>query len=228
MGGLGWRGRTMLVGGLALVLAASGMQPSLARPIEARSAGFGISGQGRIGAQAARPAAFAAGAPVVYLTFDDGPWPTYTDQMLSLLARYNARATFFELGRQVVLLARHLAADRGRRPHGGEPQLHPRPPHGDERGEILGRGGRHDPRDRAHRGPVGRLPAPAGRGGRLHGAGAGGGPRSRHRAVDCRPEGLHEARASVIASLVSRVRPGSIVLLHDGGVTARRRSRPWR
>ena len=35
---------------------------------------------------------------VVYLTFDDGPHPTYTPQVLDILARYDARATFFVVG----------------------------------------------------------------------------------------------------------------------------------
>jgi len=38
---------------------------------------------------------------VVYLTFDDGPDPVYTNQMLDVLARYNAKATFFVLGSAV-------------------------------------------------------------------------------------------------------------------------------
>ena len=37
-------------------------------------------------------------APVVYLTFDDGPHPVYTLQVLDVLAEYNARATFFVVG----------------------------------------------------------------------------------------------------------------------------------
>lgn len=37
-------------------------------------------------------------APVMYLTFDDGPHPVYTPQMLDVLARYGARATFFVVG----------------------------------------------------------------------------------------------------------------------------------
>ncbi len=45
------------------------------------------------------PAATPAGAGgVVYLTFDDGPHPTYTPQVLDVLARHGARATFFVLG----------------------------------------------------------------------------------------------------------------------------------
>ncbi|MDE0699270.1 MAG: polysaccharide deacetylase family protein [Acidimicrobiaceae bacterium] len=35
---------------------------------------------------------------VVYLTIDDGPHPVYTPQILDILARHNARATFFVVG----------------------------------------------------------------------------------------------------------------------------------
>jgi peptidoglycan/xylan/chitin deacetylase (PgdA/CDA1 family) len=35
---------------------------------------------------------------VVYLTFDDGPTPPYTGEVLDLLAMYDAQATFFVLG----------------------------------------------------------------------------------------------------------------------------------
>jgi peptidoglycan/xylan/chitin deacetylase (PgdA/CDA1 family) len=38
----------------------------------------------------------------VALTFDDGPDPVWTPQVLALLARHQARATFFLLGRQVA------------------------------------------------------------------------------------------------------------------------------
>lgn len=39
--------------------------------------------------------------PVVYLTFDDGPHPVHTPEVLDLLARYGAQATFFVVGRMV-------------------------------------------------------------------------------------------------------------------------------
>lgn len=39
--------------------------------------------------------------PVLYLTFDDGPHPTWTQQVLAVLDRYDAQATFFELGTNV-------------------------------------------------------------------------------------------------------------------------------
>lgn len=39
--------------------------------------------------------------PVIYLTFDDGPTPGVTDSILDSLKQYNAKATFFCLGKQV-------------------------------------------------------------------------------------------------------------------------------
>ena len=37
-------------------------------------------------------------SPVIYFTFDDGPHPVYTPQVLDVLARYGARAMFFVIG----------------------------------------------------------------------------------------------------------------------------------
>ena len=39
---------------------------------------------------------------VIYLTFDDGPDPKWTPQILELMQRYNAVGTFFELGRSAA------------------------------------------------------------------------------------------------------------------------------
>jgi len=41
-------------------------------------------------------------APTVYLTFDDGPHPEATPFVLDLLKEYNARATFFCIGKNVA------------------------------------------------------------------------------------------------------------------------------
>ncbi len=38
---------------------------------------------------------------VIALTFDDGPWPETTDQILDILAQNNAKATFFTIGMQI-------------------------------------------------------------------------------------------------------------------------------
>ena len=48
------------------------------------------------------PAATATGEKVLYLTFDDGPHPEYTPQVLDLLDARGAKATFFEIGQAVA------------------------------------------------------------------------------------------------------------------------------
>jgi peptidoglycan/xylan/chitin deacetylase (PgdA/CDA1 family) len=52
----------------------------------------------------AEPVTIWAGRPsqrAVALTFDDGPSPTFTKEILDLLRRYQAKATFFVLGEKV-------------------------------------------------------------------------------------------------------------------------------
>lgn len=46
------------------------------------------------------------------ITFDDGPDPIYTPQYLDILARYGARATFFDLGSQIDAGADYAALAR--------------------------------------------------------------------------------------------------------------------
>ena len=50
----------------------------------------------------AAPAQKALPAKYVVLTFDDGPDPVYTPLILDVLAKYDAKATFFEVGRNVT------------------------------------------------------------------------------------------------------------------------------
>ncbi len=50
---------------------------------------------------ASQPGSEEDPAPVVYLTFDDGPHPVYTPQMLDILAAYQVKATFFVVGDMV-------------------------------------------------------------------------------------------------------------------------------
>lgn len=50
----------------------------------------------------------------MHLTFDDGPDPRWTPQVLALLRRYDAKATFFAIGRSVEqhpALARRIIRD---------------------------------------------------------------------------------------------------------------------
>lgn len=46
--------------------------------------------------------------PMVALTFDDGPDPVYTAQLLDILEEHHAVATFFEVGRNVALYPEQL------------------------------------------------------------------------------------------------------------------------
>jgi peptidoglycan/xylan/chitin deacetylase (PgdA/CDA1 family) len=43
-----------------------------------------------------------AGEKLIALTFDDGPWPLTTDEVLGILQQYNARATFFWVGKNLA------------------------------------------------------------------------------------------------------------------------------
>ncbi len=48
------------------------------------------------------PANAEDGSPILYLTFDDGPLPDYTPQLLDVLDKHGATATFFNLGQNVA------------------------------------------------------------------------------------------------------------------------------
>jgi peptidoglycan/xylan/chitin deacetylase (PgdA/CDA1 family) len=50
----------------------------------------------------AAPAKVALPVKYVALTFDDGPDPAYTPLILDVLAKYDAKATFFEVGQNVA------------------------------------------------------------------------------------------------------------------------------
>ncbi len=70
-----------------------------------------------IGPLAALPVAHVGPAKVVYLTFDDGPHPRWTPQILQVLNQYQVRATFFVVGQQAArygaLARREHAAGHG-------------------------------------------------------------------------------------------------------------------
>lgn len=100
---MGWisrrrgKGTVAVAASLALALLAACQAP--ASPIPGRTAGSlgGVPGQ-------------------VALTFDDGPNPTYTPQILDILDRYGVKATFFELGSSVARYP-ELSAEIIRRGH---------------------------------------------------------------------------------------------------------------
>jgi peptidoglycan/xylan/chitin deacetylase (PgdA/CDA1 family) len=61
------------------------------------------------------PMRTAGGQPILYLTFDDGPTKMLTPDILEVLDRYDAKATFFVVGRHVqrAPAALRLMADAG-------------------------------------------------------------------------------------------------------------------
>lgn len=67
-----------------------------ARLVSSRAAALGL------------PLRTAAGQPILYLTFDDGPTPTLTPQIVELLDRYDAKATFFVVGLHLRRALAHL------------------------------------------------------------------------------------------------------------------------
>lgn len=159
-----------------------------------------------------------AGPPTVYLTFDDGPEPAYTPQVLALLADYGVKATFFVIGSKVrehPELAREVAA-------GGHSVQNHTLSHSDltrltatGMAAEIGEGARaiRDTTGRAPRclrPPYGYLDAPTLR-------------RTRAMGVqlvlwDLDPrDWARPGTDRIVRRVLAAVHPGAIVLLHDGG-----------
>lgn len=60
---------------------------------------FNFSVPGRFQGTTVTQAKLNVGEKAIALTFDDGPWPTSTDQILEVLKQNNIKATFFWVGR---------------------------------------------------------------------------------------------------------------------------------
>jgi peptidoglycan/xylan/chitin deacetylase (PgdA/CDA1 family) len=174
---------------------------------------------------------------VVALTFDDGPHPRYTGQILDLLAKYHVKATFCMVGSQAVRfpdLVRRVA-DAGMRlcdhtaNHDENIANLPEPA---MTREIV------DGRDNlvAAAGANVRIPYFRAPGGywseRLQRVAARNGMRPLSWSIDShdwRQPGVDR----IVAPIIKEVRPGAIVLLHDGGgdreqtVQALTRLLPW-
>lgn len=84
--------------------AASGSPSSAYSPSDAPSSGGSSFDASKYGEPTMAPLPLLE-APTdsrtVYLTFDDGPDPTWTPKVLEVLAEYDAKATFFVLGKQI-------------------------------------------------------------------------------------------------------------------------------
>jgi len=169
-----------------------------------------------------------AGSPrrrEVALTFDDGPSP-YTAKVLAILRRTHTDASFFPVGRPIAAFPRGLAGvRRAGFPVGDHTMTHPLMGHlgaGAQAGEIDGRARlltRHEiAYPRFFRPPDGSFD------------GTTRALLQRRRMLmvlwSVNPEDYFRPGAAQIVGRVMRgARPGAIVLMHDGGETARRPSR---
>ena len=90
----------------------------------------GLCGGGLGTAWGAEPVTIWAGPPTVKavaLTFDDGPSPLYTPQILALLKQYGARGTFFVMGHKVEQNPDLVQAELKGGNRSGESQFQPSP-----------------------------------------------------------------------------------------------------
>ncbi|HEY6737789.1 MAG TPA: polysaccharide deacetylase family protein [Actinopolymorphaceae bacterium] len=146
---------------------------------------------------------------VVYLTFDDGPHPVYTPQILRLLAKFDASATFFMVGqarRAYPRLVEQVAAAGHR--IGNHSDTHT------AMTSLTDAGVQHELRlggaSKCFRPPYGATNA------RVEKVVEAAGMRTVLWTVD--PVDWKRRAASVTArSVLSAAVPGSIILLHDGG-----------
>ncbi|MFF0416447.1 polysaccharide deacetylase family protein [Kitasatospora sp. NPDC004745] len=163
-------------------------------------------------------AAGGQGGRVVYLTFDDGPSPAYTPRILGILSRYGVRATFFEIGQNVAAnpgLTRQVA----RQGHSVQNHSWSHPDLRRLSGAAVS--AQVADTDKAIRAQTGRTPSclrpPYGAvNGTVRSRAAALGKQVVLWSVD--PADWSRPGAAAIRSRVlGTVRPGSVILLHDGG-----------
>ncbi|WP_045697828.1 polysaccharide deacetylase family protein [Streptomyces rubellomurinus] len=160
----------------------------------------------------------AAGGKVVYLTFDDGPSPAYTPKVLAVLDRYGVRATFFEIG-QNVSAHPGVTGQVARRGHSVQNHSWSHPDLRKLSGPAVDAQVRNT--DRAIRAQTGRTPTclrpPYGAvNATVRSRAAADGKQVVLWSVD--PQDWARPGTAAIQSRVLRdVRPGSVILLHDGG-----------
>jgi peptidoglycan/xylan/chitin deacetylase (PgdA/CDA1 family) len=174
---------------------------------------------GRVVPVAFRPAAGATGRLPVALTFDDGPWPQSTQQILTILVQRQAPATFFVVGRQVQrypdLVRQELAAGMAVGSHSwSHPQSFDRLPAVRIRDEIA-RGRRSLVPLGVH--PVGFRPPGGAASPAVAAAAQAFGDRTVLWSVDPADWQTRVTVDQLVWRVLTTVRPGGIVLLHDGG-----------
>jgi peptidoglycan/xylan/chitin deacetylase (PgdA/CDA1 family) len=159
------------------------------------------------------------GPLAVALTFDDGPWPQSTEQILTILVQRRAPATFFVVGRQVErypeLVRRELAAGMAVGHHSwSHPQPFDRLPPARLRAEIA-QGRRSLQPLGVH--PVGFRPPGGAASPTILATAQKLGDRTVLWSVD--PADWHPGVTAdqLVQRVLAAARPGAVVLLHDGG-----------
>ncbi|SOB78883.1 polysaccharide deacetylase family protein [Streptomyces sp. 1331.2] len=163
-------------------------------------------------------AAGGAGGKVVYLTFDDGPSPAYTPKVLATLARYGVQATFFEIGQNVEAHPL-LTAQVARQGHSVQNHSWSHPDLRRLSGAALDAQVANT--DRAIRASTGRTPnclrPPYGAvNGTVRSHAAALGKQVVLWSVDP-ADWSRPGTAAIRSRVLNGVRPGSVILLHDGG-----------
>jgi peptidoglycan/xylan/chitin deacetylase (PgdA/CDA1 family) len=174
---------------------------------------------GRVVPVAFHPAPGAGGSLAVALTFDDGPWPHSTEQILTILTRRQAPATFFVVGRQVQrypeLVRREVAAGMAIGSHSwSHPQPFDRLPAARIHDEIA-RGRRTLQPLGIH--PVGLRPPGGAASPAVAAAAQELGDRTVLWSVDPADWQPGVTSDQLVQRVLAAARPGAIVLLHDGG-----------
>jgi peptidoglycan/xylan/chitin deacetylase (PgdA/CDA1 family) len=174
---------------------------------------------GRLMPVAFHPAAGSRGPLPVALTFDDGPWPHSTAQILAILVQRQAPATFFTVGRQVErypeLVRQELAAGMA---VGSHSYSHPQPFHRLPAARIrdeLARGRRTLQPLGVH--PVGFRPPGGATTSAVMVAAQELGDRTVLWSVDPADWQPGVSPDQLLWRVLAGARPGAIVLLHDGG-----------
>jgi peptidoglycan/xylan/chitin deacetylase (PgdA/CDA1 family)/sulfur carrier protein ThiS len=157
----------------------------------------------------------------VALTFDDGPWPVQTKQVVDILERFHVPASFFMVGDLVTRYPGivRMVANAGMR-IGNHSWDHPvDPPLADLNGERVAEEMARTAEALSSLGIVSRLFRPPG--GSFDAAVLREADRQRMRvvtwSVDPRDWSSHTSARQIVHRVLRAVEPGSILLMHDGG-----------